>query len=156
MSRRSETSSADLRHLNRTRTGTRMLWGSITRSILRQRAFGRVATDSASALRIRVGPSRPFRARRAFSCAASSTPWADSPTSSSGRLNWASGSSFSDARPNFFPPQLGNDALQTPLRLLRLCKRCLGLGELLARRRAFSSAKGGIGHGPDQGTGLRR
>jgi hypothetical protein len=57
--------------------------------------------------------------------------------------------------PELLPPQLGDDALQTPLRLLRLCKRCLGLGELGAETGVLFG-KASIGHGPDQGTGLRR
>ena len=73
-----------------------MLAGSITRST-RGRCGGRCPRLRAG-LR---GVSAPFprSALSAFSCAASSTPWANS-ASSSGRLNW-SGDSFSERLPNF-------------------------------------------------------
>jgi len=94
-SSRSETSSPILA-ISPQPQGQSVLLGSMTRSI-RGRCFGRWP-------RLRFGVPLsvepcPFSARRAFCCAASSTPCASS-TSSSGRLN-CSGSSFSDFRPNF-------------------------------------------------------
>ncbi len=79
-----------------------------------------------------------FSARRAFSCAASSTPWAIS-TSSSGRLN-CSGSSFSDRGPNF-------SRRNSPTMLSS--RRCASTASASAAsvsarrafRRAFSSAR---------------